>query len=267
MDLKNLIISVSAAYATSYFFSGYMMWRFDETLYVDLADLGYKIKKDKLSDIYHLISNTDKGKVDPLLLPITNIIFSSLVMNNYASLKQTENLDLVIYFLKENNCIMPFTPEELKEYDKNPTYHTALRISKRKNSKKKITNVVIEDLTERVKRRFISHTEEEKETSITYLEEEDRIVVLYIDGYINELDFEQKLSEIKRLLKIYIPILNINKHPDNLEIMFKNQDGKEVYFTTLNKEDFKIDYYEPHVNYIKEEDLLENTLKYQRRLI
>ncbi len=264
MNLAKIFLQLADPIASSYVVSGSIMWRFDAMLYVDLASLGYKINKEKLSEIYHLIIDMEKGKVDPLLLPITNLVFSVMVMFRYYRYKRAEDFDIVMSFLKDYDCIELMNAEETREFQKNPTYRTALKISKRKKPKTKavanekeieeIDNALIES----VKRRFISHFENEKETSITYYEEEDRIVIIDIDGYINELSFEEKLYEIKRLLKIYIPMLNINFPFDNMDVMLLN-DKEEVHFTTLNKSDFKED-----INYLSQEELItkdEKTLK------
>ena len=266
MNLAKIFLQLADPIASSYVVSGSIMWKFDAMLYVDLASLGYKIKKEKLSEIYHLIIDMEKGKVDPLLLPITNLVFSVMVMFRYYRYKRAEDFDIVMSFLKDYDCIELMNAEELKEYQKSPTYYTALKISKRKKPKTKaalnVNEKEIEEidnaLIESVKRRFISHFENEKETSITYYEEEDRIVIIDIDGYINELSFEEKLYEIKRLLKIYIPMLNINFPFDNMDVMLLN-DKEEVHFTTLNKSDFKED-----INYLSQEELItkdEKTLK------
>ena len=110
-----------------------------------------------------------------------------------------------------------------------------------------------------IKQAFETSDEELKENEVEYeIQEKSNKEVIDIDGYINELSFEKKLYEIKRLLKIYIPMLNINFPFDNMDVMLLN-DKEEVHFTTLNKSDFKED-----INYLSQEELItkdEKTLK------
>lgn len=48
MNLAKIFLQLADPIASSYVVSGSIMWKFDAMLYVDLASLGYKIKKRKI---------------------------------------------------------------------------------------------------------------------------------------------------------------------------------------------------------------------------
>ncbi len=143
-------------------------------IYKTIADLGYKPAPDEIKDLPgQIYSPSAIFTMIPILNILSRIYFYKVLDNS---------LNGAFDFLREHEIIIEMTTEELKEYEKRKTGIGAYKLFKKIQAKE-----------DSIQRLYMVINGEENE--IYYRMENNKLVIVKVEGPLNELNLTQKELE------------------------------------------------------------------------
>lgn len=168
----------------------------------DVADQGYKFKMDKFSELASH-ANPEVAKRNKMALYIP---FFNLFLELDKRMKYEQNRALFGEQLRIMNCIIPFTKEEEKNYNKKPTCFNAW------------LTIIKSEIADETKRNIsISFNEEDGKSTIWFENVDGDFKVIKTSGPVSRLPLEEQKKKLIENLTIVAEKLRSKMTKEELE--------------------------------------------------